>query len=274
MRIGINTGPVVVGAIGRDLRMDYTALGDTVNLAARLLNVAQPGQIVASRHAKEMCEGFFVFEGLGEFHVKGKTEPLRAFALNGEIRGRTRLEVSRQRGLTPLVGRWAEKQRLAEAFGNANERRGGVVVIDGDAGVGKSRLVYEFLKSLDVTEHLELETTCVSFGRAMAYRPTLGSLQAVPRSAEGMSGAEIRERAPIDRRRPSTSTGTSRRCSSSIFSGSPVPQEFLLRVQGAQLKERTNRLLRSMLLREGEARRRWCSSSRTCTGSTRARRSS
>jgi hypothetical protein len=104
---------VVVGAIGRDLRMDYTALGDTVNLAARLLNVAQPGQIVASRHTKELCEGFFVFDDLGDFQVKGKTEPQRAYAVQSEIGGRTWLEVSKERGLTPLIGRAAERERLA-----------------------------------------------------------------------------------------------------------------------------------------------------------------
>ena len=123
MRIGINSGPVVVGAIGRDLRMDYTALGDTVNLAARLLNVAQPGQIVASRHTKELGEGFFVFDDLGDFQVKGKAEPVRAYAVAQELGGRTRLEVSRERGLTPLIGRAAERQRLAEAFRKASDGR-------------------------------------------------------------------------------------------------------------------------------------------------------
>ena len=88
MRIGINTGLVVVGAIGRDLRMDYTAVGDTTNLAARLLNLAKPGQIVVSRYTQHLRDGFFVFEDLGEFEVKGKTHPVRAYALTGESRGR------------------------------------------------------------------------------------------------------------------------------------------------------------------------------------------
>src|SRR5881296_2498068 len=100
MRIGINTGVVVVGAIGRDLRMDYTAVGDTTNLAARLLSLAKPGQIVVSQGTQHLRDGYFVFEDLGEFQVTGKAEPVRASALMSEITGRTRLEVSRERGLT------------------------------------------------------------------------------------------------------------------------------------------------------------------------------
>src|SRR6267143_3627580 len=114
MRMGINTGLVVVGAIGRDLRMDYTAVGDTTNLAARLLGLAQPGQIVVSQRTQRLSEGFFVFEDLGEFQVKGKREPVRAYAVSREISGQTRLEVSRERGLTPLVGR---EQELGSLLG-------------------------------------------------------------------------------------------------------------------------------------------------------------
>src|SRR5262249_53772781 len=116
MRIGVNTGLVVVGAIGRDLRMDYTAIGDTTNLASRLLNIARPGQIVVGAVTHRALEGFFVFDDLGTFQVKGKTEPVRAYAVEAEIKGRTRLEVSKERGLTPMVGRRAERERLEAAF--------------------------------------------------------------------------------------------------------------------------------------------------------------
>src|SRR5262249_15594386 len=119
LRIGINTGPVVVGAIGSDLRTDYTAVGDTTNLAARLLNLAQPGQIVISERARRLTDGFFVTDDLGEFAVKGKTAPVRAYAATGEVVGRTRLEVSRERGLTGLVGRETELRRLRQAYDRA-----------------------------------------------------------------------------------------------------------------------------------------------------------
>ena len=95
MRMGINTGLVWVGAIGKDLRMDYTAVGDTTNLAARFLGLAKPGQIVVSQRTQRLLKGFFVFEDLGEFQVKGKSEPVRAYAVVSEIHGRTSLEVSR-----------------------------------------------------------------------------------------------------------------------------------------------------------------------------------
>src|SRR5207245_2803433 len=139
MRRGINTGLVVVGAIGRDLRMDYTAVGDTTNLAARLLGLAKPGQIVISRRVQQLSAGFFVFEDLGDFQVKGKTEPVRAYAVRSEISGQTRLEVSRERGLTPLVGRDQELKSLADIHRRAADGQGAIAVLVGDPGIGKSR---------------------------------------------------------------------------------------------------------------------------------------
>src|SRR5262244_3318936 len=146
MRMGINTGPVVVGAIGRDLRMDYTAVGDTTNLAARLLSIAKPGQIVTSRRTQNLRDRFFAFEDLGDFQLKGKTEPVRAYAVNSELSGRTRLEVSKERGLTPLVGRDRELRLLEAIHQRAVDRHGAIAVLVGDPGVGKSRLLYEFLR--------------------------------------------------------------------------------------------------------------------------------
>jgi class 3 adenylate cyclase/tetratricopeptide (TPR) repeat protein len=249
MRIGLNSGPVVVGAIGRDLRMDYTAVGDTVNLAARLLNVAQPGQIVASRHAKELCQGFFVFDDLGDFQVKGKTEPQRAFAVKSEIGGRTRLEVSRERGLTPLIGRATERARLVETFQGASDGVGCVVVISGDPGVGKSRLLYEFLRGLDERGPLELETTCASYGRAMAYRPLVELYRRYLDLSEELSPDDVRRRVAA-RLVALDLEGDEPAFLLHHFLGLPVPPEFLLRVQGARLRDLTNEVLRTLILRE------------------------
>src|SRR5262245_21316430 len=194
MRIGINTGLVVVGAIGKDLRMDYTAVGDTTNLAARLLAIAKPGQIVVSQQTQHLRAGFFIFEDLGEFQVKGKSVPVRAYALTGEHRGRTRLEVSKERGLTALVGRHRELERLRTAFHRATDGNGSTVLVQGEPGVGKSRLLYEFTHGLNGTAVLELEATCPSYGASMPYRPVLDLLRGYLHLAVGASDDAVRAR--------------------------------------------------------------------------------
>src|SRR2546425_8760646 len=252
MRVGINTGFVVVGAIGKDLRMDYTAVGDTTNLAARLLGLAKPGQIVVSRRTQHLRDGFFVFEDLGEFPVKGKAEPVRAYVLTSEISGRTRLEVSKERGLTPLVGRERELQSLTALHRRAADGQGAIAKIVGDPGVGKSRLLYELLRGLDAAGGLELEATCVSYGRSMAYRPILELLRRYLGLSFGATGEEIRSHVAeqlqflgLEGEEPSVLLAH--------FLGVSAPPEFLNRLSGAQLKERTFGVLRDVLLRASES---------------------
>jgi len=192
--MGINTGSVFVGAIGEDLRMDYTAVGDTTNLAARLLSLAGPGQVLVSAQTHRLTDGFFEFEDLGEFEVKGKTEPVRVYGVTREIRGRTRLEVSKDRGLTPLVGRERELERLTEAYRRAARGEGAVILLTGHPGVGKSRLLYEFLHSLEDTGALELEATCLSYGASIPYHPISELFRRYLGLTEGLGGEEIRRR--------------------------------------------------------------------------------
>jgi len=251
VRIGINTGPVVVGAIGTDLRMDYTAIGDTTNLAARLMALAEPGQVVVSRNAQRLREGFFIFEDLGEFQVKGKTEPVHAYALLGEIPGRTRLEVSRARGLTPWAGRDAELGRLMEAYRRAAAGPGAIVLIAGEPGVGKSRLLYELLRRLEGSGLLELEATCVSHGRSMAYHPILGLVRRILELTDGMGSEETRGRI-AERLAPLGLATEEAAMLLGHFLGLPVPEESLNRLSGQQLKERTQALLRALFLRASE----------------------
>src|SRR3989449_6122228 len=229
LRMGINTGLVVVGAIGKDLRMDYTAVGDTTNLAARLLGLAKPGQIVVSRRTQHLREQFFTFEELGEFQVKGKTDPVRAYALVGEIRGRTRLEVSKGRGLTPLFGRERELGRLTDAYRRAVGGQGATVLLAGDPGVGKSRLLYEFLKSLESAGVLELEATCVSYGRAIPYYPILGLLRRYLGHTETMTGEQIR-RSVTEQLQLLGLEGEERALLLAHFLGVSAPKEFLDRL--------------------------------------------
>ena len=245
MRIGINTGPVVVGAIGRDLRMDYTAVGDTTNLAARLLGVAGPGQIVVSRYTQHLRDGFFVFEDLGEIEVKGKAHPIRAYALTGEVRGQTRLEVSRARGLTPLVGREPELARLREAHRRAAASDGIAVLLVGDPGQGKSRLLYEFTRELEETDIVE--ASCLSYGASIPYHPILELLRRYLGLDEKMVEEELARRMRDGLERLGIDGGESVDLLSH-FIGVSVTSGLLGRLQAVQLKERTLSLLRSVFI--------------------------
>jgi class 3 adenylate cyclase len=178
MRIGINTGPVVVGKIGDDLRMDYTAVGDTTNLAARLQQLAQPGSVVLSAATQERVEGFFETRDLGELPVKGRA-PVRAFEVLQPRGHRTRFDIAVERGLTPLVGRERELATLCERFNEIKAGRGQVVGIAGEAGMGKSRLVLEFRRALaQASEAVTwLEGHGISFGQASPFLPLIELLR-------------------------------------------------------------------------------------------------
>jgi class 3 adenylate cyclase len=178
MRIGINTGLVVVGKIGDDLRMDDTAVGDTTNLAARLQQLAQPGSVVISAATHQHVAGFFETRDLGEVPVKGRA-PVRAFEVL-RPRGRlTRFDVAVERGLTPLVGREQELATLRERFREVKAGRGQVVGIAGEAGIGKSRLALEFRRALALAGEAVtwLEGHCISFGQASPFLPLIEQLR-------------------------------------------------------------------------------------------------
>jgi class 3 adenylate cyclase len=146
VRIGLNSGEVVVGKIGDDLRMDYTAQGHTVGLAQRMEQLAEPGTVMLTEHTQRLAAGYFALRDLGAARVKGVAEPLHVFELTGPGALPTRLDVSRARGFSRFVGRTAEMAALEAALERAIAGQGQVVGIVAEAGIGKSRLCHEFLE--------------------------------------------------------------------------------------------------------------------------------
>jgi class 3 adenylate cyclase/tetratricopeptide (TPR) repeat protein len=178
MRIGINTGTVMVGRIGTDLHMEYTAIGDTINLASRLQSLARPGSVLIGNSTYKGVAGFFETLELGELELKGHS-PVRAFEVVRAHGRRARLDLAVERGLTPLVGRERPLATLGELFADVKRGHGQVAFVSGDAGIGKSRLLLEFRRWL-AAAHEEvtwLEGRCVSFGASTPMLPIVDQLR-------------------------------------------------------------------------------------------------
>ncbi len=167
MRIGINTGTVVVGRIGDDLRMDYTAAGDTTNLAARLQSLAEPGSILASTLTHRLTKDYFDFSETGPVKIKGKSEPVEIFRLIGPKEIHSRMDAASLRGLTPLVG---------------------------EAGIGKSRLAHEFKNRLQGEDITLFEAYCPSYGQATPFLPVAQIIKKYCGIQEGDDELKIREK--------------------------------------------------------------------------------
>jgi predicted ATPase len=177
MRVGINSGPVIVGSIGDDLRMDYSAVGDTTNLAARMESIARPGAIFVSRNTERLARDFFEFKSLGKIEVKGKEDPQGAFELIKSGKVETRIGASVAKGLTRFVGRKNSMAALMDAYEKVKTGSGQVVGVVGEAGVGKSRLLLEMRNMLPQGGFNYLEGRCLHFGGSMIYLPILDILR-------------------------------------------------------------------------------------------------
>src|SRR5712692_1566982 len=178
LRVGLNSGAVVVRAIGDDLHMDYSAVGQTTHLAARMEQLAPPGSIRLTAETLRLAEGFIQVIALGLVPVKGLTEPVAVWELVGVTALRRRLQAAVARGLSPFVGRQPELEALHQALARAGAGQGQVVALIGEPGVGKSRLVYEFLHSHHTQGWLRLESSSVSYGKATPYLPVCDLLKA------------------------------------------------------------------------------------------------
>jgi class 3 adenylate cyclase/tetratricopeptide (TPR) repeat protein len=177
IRVGLNSGEVVVGSIGSDLRMEYTAVGQTTHLAARMEQLATPGTVLIAPDTLQLVEGYVQVQALGPVQVKGLTEPVEVYELTGAGPARSRLQAAAARGLTKFVGREAELETLRRTLEQAGSGQGQIVALVGEPGVGKSRLIWEFSHSYRTQGWLVLASGSVSYGKATSYLPVIDLLK-------------------------------------------------------------------------------------------------
>lgn len=171
LRVGLNSGEVIVGAIGDDLRMDYTAQGHTVNLAARMEHICEPGRVYLSRDTARLVEGYFTLRNLGNMRVDGVDESVEVFDLEGIGALSTRLDRSLSRGSSPFIGRDAETATLLAALEKVRAGEGQIVSVVGEAGIGKSRLCHEFLQACAARGFEVHQATGVPYASALPLHP-------------------------------------------------------------------------------------------------------
>jgi class 3 adenylate cyclase/tetratricopeptide (TPR) repeat protein len=251
MRIGLNSGPVVVGAIGDDLRMDYTAIGDTINLASRMQTSAAPGTVLVSSHTQRLAKDFFAFSSLGPIPVKGKEEPQDAYVLLSPTEVKTRIGASAVAGLTPFVGRTKEMAILTEALEKARSGSGQVVGIVGEAGVGKSRILLE-MKHL-FPDMAMLQGHCLHYGGSMAYLPLLDILRSYFGIKEGEQELPVKRKM---RERVSLLDENLKTLLPPLYDllSLKVDDETYLKLEPKDKREKIFEALRDLLIRESQVR--------------------
>ena len=193
IRVGLNSGEVVVHSIGSDFQMGYTAVGRTTHLAARMEQAAAPGSVLLTLDTLRLVEGYVDVRSVGPIGVKGLDEPVEAYELKGVGRVRTRLQAAAARGLTRYVGREAEMEVLGRALQQAATGHGQVISAVGEPGIGKSRLLYEFVHSHRTEHWLVLESGSAPHGKAPPGLPVIDLLKRYFRIEVHADSREIRE---------------------------------------------------------------------------------
>jgi len=194
IRVGLNSGDVVVRAIGSDLHMDYTAVGQTTHLAARMEQLADPATTLLTPDTLRLAEGYVQVKPRGPVPVKGLADPVEVYELTGASAVRSRLQAAAARGLSRFVGRDGEMEQLRHVLEQAGQGRGQVAAIVGEPGVGKSRLVFELTHSHRVAGWLLLEAGSVSYGKATSYLPVITLLKGYFRIGDRDTYRDIREK--------------------------------------------------------------------------------
>jgi class 3 adenylate cyclase/tetratricopeptide (TPR) repeat protein len=197
IRVGLNSGDVVVRAIGSDLHMDYTAVGQTTHLAARMEQMATPGTILLAPATLQLAEGYVQVAARGPVAVKGLPDPVEVYELAGVSAVRSRLQAAAERGLSRFVGRDAEVEQLRRALEQAGQGRGQVAAVVGEPGVGKSRLTFELTHSHGVGGWLVLEAGASSHGKATSYLPLSTLLRSYLKLGERDTYEDMRARISV-----------------------------------------------------------------------------
>jgi len=195
LRVGINTGEVVVRSIHKDdLHTDYVPIGHSTNIAARMEQLANPGSIVVAEDTHKLTDGYFEFKALDKTQVKGVEKPFDVFEVVGAGPLRTKLQIAARRGLNRFVGRHSEIEQLRKALEQARSGHGHIVGVMGEPGLGKSRLFHEFKRTAQHGYRV-LEAFSISHGKASPYLPVIELLkqylQIQPQDAERQRQSKV-----------------------------------------------------------------------------------
>ena len=252
IRVGLNSGAVVVRAIDSSLHMDYTAVGQTTHLAARMEQMAKPGSVLITAETLRLAEGSVQVRPLGPVPVKGLAQPVEVFELLGAMPTRTRLQAAAARGLTRFVGRQAELEALRLALERTGTGHGQVVAVIGEPGVGKTRLFYEFTHAPRTPGWLILESHSVSYGKATPYLPVRDLLKVYFEIDDRDEARKIREKVTGKLLTLDAALGPTLPALLTLLDV-PVDDPSWQALDPSQRRQRTLEALKRLLLRESQA---------------------